>query len=275
MYRDDDKDIKKDLYSIGEMKAVTGLAVSTLRYYDELGLITPSYVDEDTGYRYFSNHHVWKIEIIKMYKKLGLSLNDIRLLQEKPDTELLLSFLDKNRNQIKQQIRQLQVTLSDLDWMDEQCEKQSQSEERGFCIKDLPERKVIYSKAVDQYDTKRLQKCLQKKAAHELDEQYSIRRGYGYILPNDCIEQGELSFLGQYIKLEEYLTFQEEELETLPAGKYLCMNVHLRAKNQDWMEQVKNTMEALNLKPRMIIANEVSLYLFAVEDTLYELEILF
>ena len=77
MYYDKKQEMKNGLYSIGEISKVTGMAVSAIRYYSEKGLIVPSYIDESTGYRYFSSRHVWKLEVIELYKQLGFSLDSI------------------------------------------------------------------------------------------------------------------------------------------------------------------------------------------------------
>lgn len=47
----------KDLLSIGKIEIMTGVSVSALRYYDQMGLIKPRYVDDSTGYRYYGEEH--------------------------------------------------------------------------------------------------------------------------------------------------------------------------------------------------------------------------
>ena len=39
------------MFSIGEFSKITGLTVKTLRYYHEEGVLVPSHVDGQTGYR--------------------------------------------------------------------------------------------------------------------------------------------------------------------------------------------------------------------------------
>ena len=42
------------VFSIGEFSKITGLTIKTLRFYHEQGLLTPTTVDEETGYRYYA-----------------------------------------------------------------------------------------------------------------------------------------------------------------------------------------------------------------------------
>ena len=46
--------MRKDLFKIGEVAKLFNISVSTLRYYEKLGLVMPEEVDPDTGYRYYS-----------------------------------------------------------------------------------------------------------------------------------------------------------------------------------------------------------------------------
>ena len=46
--------MKKDLFKIGDVAKLFNISVSTLRYYEKLGLVIPEEVDKDTGYRYYS-----------------------------------------------------------------------------------------------------------------------------------------------------------------------------------------------------------------------------
>ena len=41
---------------IKEFAVLTGVSVRTLHYYDELGLLKPSFVDEQNGYRFYDEH---------------------------------------------------------------------------------------------------------------------------------------------------------------------------------------------------------------------------
>lgn len=45
---------KKDLLSISELAAISGVNAKSLRYYDRLGILRPAFVDPDSGYRYYA-----------------------------------------------------------------------------------------------------------------------------------------------------------------------------------------------------------------------------
>ena len=42
------------LFQIGEMARLFHLSVSSIRHYEQLGLLKPEYTDPETGYRYYT-----------------------------------------------------------------------------------------------------------------------------------------------------------------------------------------------------------------------------
>jgi MerR family redox-sensitive transcriptional activator SoxR len=66
------------LLTIGEAATSSGVAVSTLRYYDEIGM-TPSVV-RIGGKRHFDRESVQRLSFIQHCKSVGLSLGEIRTI---------------------------------------------------------------------------------------------------------------------------------------------------------------------------------------------------
>lgn len=81
--------VEEKLYTIGEISKICNIKSSKLRYYDEIGLIRPYFVDEQTGYRYYSTNTILEIPILYYYQMLGFSLKEIRLMLERGDLDCL------------------------------------------------------------------------------------------------------------------------------------------------------------------------------------------
>ncbi len=62
---------------IKEFADFTGVSVRTLHYYDEIGLLMPAYVDPFTGYRYYDENSLLRMEEILFYRELDFSLKQI------------------------------------------------------------------------------------------------------------------------------------------------------------------------------------------------------
>lgn len=65
-----------DRFTVSEVASRTGFSSSTLRYYDELGLVRPV-ARSEAGYRLYDDRSVELLRFISRAKRLGLTLDDI------------------------------------------------------------------------------------------------------------------------------------------------------------------------------------------------------
>ena len=66
-----------ELLSIGRFAQLTGLTAKALRHYDELGLLRPAYVDDFTGYRWYSLEQARDAVAIRRLRSFELPLDEI------------------------------------------------------------------------------------------------------------------------------------------------------------------------------------------------------
>lgn len=64
-------------YTIKEVSQMMNLSISTLRYYDKMGLL-PSLERKQSGYRSFSDGDIEMLKIIDSFKKAGLQIKDMQ-----------------------------------------------------------------------------------------------------------------------------------------------------------------------------------------------------
>ncbi len=78
---------------IKEFAKLTGVSVRTLHYYDQIGLLKPSRVDTRSGYRFYDEKSLLRMQQILFYRELEFSLESIRqiLLQPNYDKETALA----------------------------------------------------------------------------------------------------------------------------------------------------------------------------------------
>lgn len=65
------------LFSIGEVAKMFHLSVSSLRHYEEVGLITPERIDPDSGYRYYSVRQFEVLNTVRYLRALDMPLSEI------------------------------------------------------------------------------------------------------------------------------------------------------------------------------------------------------
>ena len=70
---------------VKEFAEFTGVSVRTLHYYDEIGLLTPASVDRQSGYRYYDEASLLRMQQILFFRELDFSLKQIGEILSAPD----------------------------------------------------------------------------------------------------------------------------------------------------------------------------------------------
>lgn len=99
-----------DRLSIGQMSKINNVSTQTLMLYDKIGLLSPEYINKNTGYRYYSIKQSAKLDMIQYMKSFGMSLKDIKDHLDKKDIEIIKKLLHKHKENIDEQIRELKRT---------------------------------------------------------------------------------------------------------------------------------------------------------------------
>lgn len=104
------------MFSIGEFSKITGLSIKAIHLYHEKGLLAPSRIDTQTGYRYFDSRNVEQARAIRKCRELSFSLEEIRIvLGNFEDDVRLLDVLESKREEIRSQLARLKGTAKILD----------------------------------------------------------------------------------------------------------------------------------------------------------------
>jgi DNA-binding transcriptional MerR regulator len=86
------------VFGIGTVARLAGVSVRTLRYYDEIGLLRPVWVDPSTGYRWYAPEQLRRLHRIVALRDLGVRLVEIAvLLDEQVPVEELRGILSLRR----------------------------------------------------------------------------------------------------------------------------------------------------------------------------------
>ena len=87
----------KKYFTIGEMSKLHNISIETLRHYDRFGILKPEYMNEKTGYRYYSTKSFITIYLIKQCKAIGPSLDEIKeIINDYTSLDSVLNII-KNR----------------------------------------------------------------------------------------------------------------------------------------------------------------------------------
>lgn len=89
------------MFQIGEFSKLTQVSIRMLRYYDETGLLKPSYVHPFTGYRLYSVDQIPSLQKIIFLRDSGFTVKEIFLVLAHWDNELLPALLQQKLQDIE------------------------------------------------------------------------------------------------------------------------------------------------------------------------------
>ena len=99
---------------IKEFSVFTGVSVRTLHYYDEIGLLKPACTDENTGYRFYDETSLFRIQEILFYRELDFSLKSIGEILSSPNYNKEKALVEQKKLLILKKER-LERLISDID----------------------------------------------------------------------------------------------------------------------------------------------------------------
>ena len=209
----------RDYYRIGEISALYGIGVDSLRYYEEIGLLCPKRADN--GYRMYSITDIWKLNIIRELRGLGFSMEEIRRHLGHYDLKDTLALFESEIGRIDRQMEELGRLKRNLAERIRQIERNRDCEENGIIRKKtLPERRVLIltENVTRDEDVDFLLKKLQKR--HE-DTLYLIGNGcLGGMMPAERIREGRYGFYTSVF----YESGAGEKFDcVIPGGTYYCV----------------------------------------------------
>jgi DNA-binding transcriptional MerR regulator len=102
------------LMPIGRFSRLTGVGVKALRHYDEVGLLVPAAVDDETGYRFYSGDQVDRAEAIRLLRRLDMPLDEIGSTLAAGDPAALRNALVAHQRQMAGREAELRASMARL-----------------------------------------------------------------------------------------------------------------------------------------------------------------
>ena len=115
------------MYRIGEFSILSKTTIKTLRYYEKENLLITSHIDKETGYRYYETSQLIDLSKIISLRQIGMSIKDIKKVQEGYDIKELLEIrkkdIENNLNLEHIQLSKINYLLEEKDMKEEIFEK--------------------------------------------------------------------------------------------------------------------------------------------------------
>lgn len=95
------------MYKTGRFAHMMGIGVDTLRYYEQLGLLSPR-IDAQNGYRFYSDEDAFMLLNIKEYRGMGMPVGEIARLLRGGTVRQQIHYLEEKQRELDEQMIYLQ-----------------------------------------------------------------------------------------------------------------------------------------------------------------------
>lgn len=213
------------MYSIGKFSNLCNVPIKTIRYYNDIGLLEPSFIDQVTGYRYYDYDKMKELNTIQVLKHCQFSLKEIeQIINGKNNRQDLEARLNKKVQELEHQQEIIAEQIQNIVQV-----KNSIRHTETFNSKP-----ILSSCYIEERPKTQVLAIREKINIIEMDKlvQKLFERIYAYQLEID----GELVAIlhqqdrNQNIADVELLfpvkgTRRGEHIKVIPEGKYACITV--------------------------------------------------
>lgn len=221
--------MQHSLIPIGQMARLNDISVPTLRLYDELGLLKPRFVDNESGYRYYDIQQNARLDMIAYMKELGMSLKEISDILESENIALIEELLINKNEQIHKQIRTLKIRHDAVLRAIEFLERYRKSPNTGTVALEYIDRRYIhgikcnenfYDRDISSYE-KVLVELRRELQDREIPQIHSYNVGTSIDKKN--IEEARFIADKVFIFFDRYYQDLGVEVEIIESGMYACI----------------------------------------------------
>ena len=213
-------------YSISEAAKIVNTTSETLRHYDRIGLVKPSRKDEWTNYRYYTDQDIVRLNTVKLFQLMDLSLEEIRNVLEYDDLEKIISFLERAERKADEKIAALQLGKEKIARAkaDYEGKMNRQGNRDGIFIRNIPQRVIMLSETLSRPTIDNLWNYLghfYESLPDAVRDQFAFEDMAGIYTDNTTSRLFAICLRHKDI----------ESIRALPGGKYLC--AHCSEENRE------------------------------------------
>ena len=134
---------KRELFRIGEVARMFHLSVSSLRHYEDLGILIPEYIDEDTGYRYYSTRQFECLNTIRYLRLLNTPLEQIASFLKNRELDRIQDLLQQQKEAVISKQRELAIVERKINHRLKQIESARSGILNEIQLQHVPERRFV------------------------------------------------------------------------------------------------------------------------------------
>jgi len=91
------------------------ISLDTLRYYNEIQLFNPDYINPSNNYRFYSEEQVKNLLYIMDLKECGFNLDEIKIIINLNDKTEIKQIFEKKKTDLLDQIKKINLSIEKIE----------------------------------------------------------------------------------------------------------------------------------------------------------------
>lgn len=228
------------LFKIGEVAKMYHVSMGTLRHYEKEGLLTPEYVDETTGYRYYGVRQLEVLNTIGYLRVLDMPLSEIRDFIQNRDVELIEEKLQNQKRIVSAKIRELELISRKLDHRLEFLRDADESELEVITEKVIPPGRIVQVQEKLELGTYLDLESVIRRLQENQDKIMVFLGKVGVGISEENLKRGKYEYDRAFLILDDEDEYRGE-VALIPAKR--CVTVRFRGSHNEAPEYYGKLME--------------------------------
>lgn len=188
----------KSHMQINKFSFLTGIKRENLRYYDQIGLLSPEFRGEN-GYRYYTRNQLTTAYLIISLREIGIGIEEIRRYIDIRNPEEMFTLFSSQKNHVLTEIKKLNRILEVIQLYLDTAEEAMKYKENSICIQ-YKDKEPIFSGPIitkehlDKYPEDSAISFYKYASENGIDIGYPL----GAIISKEDIESGKPLYVIQY-----------------------------------------------------------------------------
>lgn len=257
---------RNNLFPIGEVSKLFHISVSSLRHYENIGLLTPEYISPDSGYRYYGTEQFEALNTIRYLRALDMPLSEIEDFLKNKDIDRIEEKLQQQKQTVLRKQRELKRIEQKIDHRLSWLSDAQNTPLDTVSLVQLPACRVVW---VD--DPLKIDGYADMEAPiRKLDQSDAEAVVFlGKVGLGISVEHLQKAKTAQYDGI--FLILDQEDIytgETLSLPQMLCVRLRFRGSHVDAPEQYKKLLDHIEKHRMQIVgfSREVTLIDYGITN---------
>ena len=257
---------RKGLFSIGEVSKLFHISVSSLRHYENVGLLHPEYTSPDTGYRYYGPEQFEVLNTIRYLRALDMPLAEIEDFLKNKD----ISNIEEKLMQQKKIVLEKQLELKRMEQkINHRLNVLSEAQNTPLdtvALVQLPASRIVWVEAPLKIEESQDMEAPIRKLDQSKAEAVVFLGKVGLGISSEHLQNSE------YKKYDGiFLILDDEDIydgETMPVAESLCVRLCFRGSHAEAPGQYKKLLDYIKKHQMQIVgfSREITLIDYGITN---------